>query len=451
MSEQKELLEYLIRVSGTEETRAALQKVESELQNVGDKGEEAGDALTGLSDRVSGGIKNMIAGYATFQAVLGAVRDLLRSINEENAQAVAGVESFTKAVGQLSQLSLGDRRKTAELEKEVVKTMLQRGVGAQEAADLQFALRSLGLEKQRAFFAEFFGITDPTAIATAAKTLQTAFGEEMTGDVRAITNKLFAAAQESKVKAEQIAPEATIAGQAVKRQGGNDVEALATLGVLTNALKSARIAGTQIKAFADVLVSKGISGGILAGAEQIQAMGMTPQQLQEYLGSTEATSAFGAIQLNRNVILAAQARIAAAGATAHGPQDVSRLIQEDYRKGHGEIIELAKAKARNDLIKQGAFGSEEISEETLIAELEGASLLAGESRFTRWLRMRLARGADYLGFGESGIRRAFGAVDLFWESPMQGGGITINNIAAQYAPPQQDSTRGAPVNAVGVR
>jgi len=285
--------------AGLKNAAGAAQRAGRQFKDAGDHGKKAFGA-TALA-----GLKSYAAGMLSIGVGVGTVKKALEEMEQVRVAAGERVSVAAEPLSQLAQLAGGDKTKLGTLLAAVRASREEGGYTAQQAAALQFTLESLGEGKNRAFFAGFRHITDPTKLAEGAATLKAAFGEKEAGTTREIVNKLLAASAVSKTTVEQFAPAATIAAQTSREIGASDEELLGSMAILSRATKSADVAATEIAALSKTIIEKGLGGqGLLAAMDKIgqETKGLTGEELTGYFGRLEGFKAFRALQLNRTEI-----------------------------------------------------------------------------------------------------------------------------------------------------
>jgi len=242
-------------------------------------------------------VGSVIASYVGLQAILGTTRRLFRELAEDRRRAAEETRGQMATMGQLAQLAGRDPQELARMQDAVKASRLEVGLTNEQATALQFTLESTGLARHRRMFAGMGLITEtPSELVRGVSKMQEALGVSETGGARAVLNKLLAASKASETRVEEFAPMASIAAQEYKPLGGSDEELLATLSVLAKATKSPEAAGNMVAALSRVLTKKGLKGGLLAGVEQIEEMGLSEQGLIKYLGEARALRGYRAIR-----------------------------------------------------------------------------------------------------------------------------------------------------------
>ncbi len=393
-----------------------MQKAGTETEKTGKKVKDAGEAhKRAFGDDAARSLKNYVTGMLSVSAVIGTATAALRAYHEERKRGAESIRGAAAAQGELAQLAGGDPAKLQRMMDEVRRTREETGMGAAEAARLQFTLEGMGLADKREFFSRFRGIVgDPNALAEAAVTLQTAFGAGETGGVENIVSKLFAGAGASKTDVSGLATALTQFAQPARAIGTTDEEAIALQSVLTNALKSPEVAGTQLKALATTMGRRGVGGrGLLGGMEGMQALmdqtvrelpagAVAEEEIQKLFGSDEALSAFRAIQQNLPQILEITRSV-----RGEDRPDLARRIQESRMGVPSLAASMERDRAEQArLIKEEGPGLAQLSTQTAIDRMMAREHDLG----TNWAvrsGMSAAYGAmDFMGMDERTIRGA---------------------------------------------
>ena len=236
-------------------------------------------------------------GQAAMAAVgmVGGLTKAFSDLQTAQANAAAKARESVTETGKLAQLAAGQPEYYKWLMGRVEASMEEVGMSRTMAAQMQFALESLGLQQHRRMFAGLYGVADPLQLAEGIGTFQAAFGKREAGGAREILNKLLAASGVTKPTIAQLAPAAAMAAPSFQQIGATDEELLATLAIVSRTTPTADVAATQLRALADVMAQKGIEDqGFIAGLRQLEAQtaGMTCAERITYFGRKEARMGF---------------------------------------------------------------------------------------------------------------------------------------------------------------
>jgi len=224
------------------------------------------------------------ASFASVGAAVAGVTKFLETMNQEIQRGVQGMRELEKPAARLAQIA-DATAPMSQQKAELNRLRAVGGMGATEAGELQFTLRSAGLSSHGDMFARLHGIADPTAIATGVAALQQHFSGQATP--RAFAGMLFRGAKESpRIGAEQLAPAVAQFAGAGSLIGASPSELVAAIGATESLAGSPEEAATMLKSFG-VAASKNFpeltGGGFLSTARGIQGLGLSQQQLAQKL------------------------------------------------------------------------------------------------------------------------------------------------------------------------
>ena len=387
---------------------AAQKKAELGALRLTQQNKGSADAMQSMS---RAGIQSM-AGWAastvSVAAAFSAARQALADLNEERKRAAEGATESAPRRGQLAQLAMGDPGKLESLIAETKKSRSQHGMTGEQAEKLQFAITSMGEEKERDFYAGFNYIADPGALAEGVSTLKNAFGTKETGSTRQVANKMLAASAYSKTTLEQFAPAATIAAQASNNLGGSDEVLMGTLAVMAKGLKSADVAGTQITSFARVLMENNMGGkGILGGLDEVNKItaGMTQSEQVDFFGKKEAFNAWSLMNMQRADIEKTIGDVRSAGSKS-GDGDVSDRVQKSIMTNPElrAVKEKAIATEREKIAVGDKEATAQLQRERAYAEQNIHALKNDENGAVRWGLKQQQKLTDLLGLAPDTVR-----------------------------------------------
>lgn len=240
------------------------KKAGADVVKVGDRMQKAGRQ----GDKAFGGdaVSQLKTFFGTFTAGQQTVKLLTKALDAMAAarkKAAEPLKTAAMSIGALAQVT-----PAAEMPQAVQETRQfyqQGGAGSlAEAYQMMFEIKSAGAEKEKQFIARLYGITDQAGLLKAGGKLRSAFGAKEAGTFNQILSKGLAAA-------------APISGE------------------------SASTGGTQVKALFSSLIGHGyadtMKGKTLAEMLQsIRQKQLSGQELQKFLGGSEALAAFEALQ-----------------------------------------------------------------------------------------------------------------------------------------------------------
>lgn len=215
-------------------------------------------------------------------------------------------------VGSLAQISMDS---SGQFSQQIFQDNVQRAKnlfasgGAEsmgQAAETIFRLSSAGISPdQDAMFGQLMGVgLDPSMLASAAAAQRESLGAAETGNAREILSKLIAAGSIAPGTPDVLAKATARSAGSASLLGMSDEELNAITAIAARAQGNTAEGGTQVKALLSAMIRQGGFEGM--GIEQslgrIQSMGMSNQQLQQYLGSTEALAGYSALIQSRGDI-----------------------------------------------------------------------------------------------------------------------------------------------------
>lgn len=355
----------------------------------------------GATDEWKGKVLAVAAGYLSIRGGVNLVTAALRDMEAERKRGAEAIKRSEMGMASLAQLAGGDPEKLKHMISEAKASAKQGGMGLTEGAKLQFTLESLGVAKHRELFAQLYGVVgEPAALAEGAKTLQTAMGKGETGSIRQVLNKLLKASAVSKTTVEAFAPAATIGAKGMAAIGVSDEEYLAALAKVSEGLKSVDEAGTQLQAFAEVVIKKGVGGkGLVGRAMEIEKMDLSPEKLLKFFGRKEAWKGFQSIIAQQGEIGDVTAALQRVDTETGGKGDYVGRMLESYG-GIPELKEAKKLRQKSqelEVEEQKQFGVGQLRREGVLTNIRLQSLREGEGGFTRTARSWMGETAGFLG------------------------------------------------------
>ncbi len=269
-------------------------------------------------------VGKLAAKWVSVGTAITAATALLRKHNELNDKAVNRARTSEFSLGSLSQLAGGKKEEMARMFAAAKKTSTDAGIPLEDAGRLQFNLESFGIAKFRKMFADLVGtVDDPSALAEASVTMQTAFGKKEAGGIRAIINKGLAASSVSKTTLNQMLTSMAQAAPGLKQVGSTDEESLAALAILSKARKSSDVAATELDALSAVMMKKGLGGkGLLGGMDAIKKAiaGKSDAEALKFFGRKEGYKGYQTLMVNMPDVLAAFKTVQAGNQVGAGDQ-----------------------------------------------------------------------------------------------------------------------------------
>lgn len=345
-------------------------------------------------------VRDGVKGMASYAAGLTGAVTLAMKLAAAIREAAAEDKKFRQQrLGRLRESEMSLRRLgqiaegPADLRRQIAASQgMATGAGMPltDAANLQFNLRSLRKEHQRALFLSVRELgEEPAAMAMHVRTYQRAFGAGA-GPSRTVINKLLAGARESKVDIGQIAQAVLKPAKLAGQRGVSDAEVVATIAALGEGLESVDVAGTQVSALLTAAMKKRLPGRSLDEiVRNLEARKLPEHRLTRLLGRKEAVNAYVGIRAERANIARIQAGIEGAGGEAAGADRLARALR-DVRSAQKllEALRLRQSERMGELAGAGEEARLEAAINNIAAELRGPEAGIGgrflEQRFRAW-------------------------------------------------------------------
>jgi len=427
-------------VADDEKARQQVERFMAEFEGGAKRATRAADGLGKGVNRFMRDLKQYAIGGSVFLGMakaIGVAKDALRELHEERKRGAQLLEQGETGMAKLAQLAKGDPKKLRAMIDEAKATMRETGMGMEQAADLQFALESSGMQAQRAMFAGLAPVIgSPADAVLGAHGITKAMGAGETGTAQQLLNKVFAASEVSPVTFKEFMPQAALTAPMVKQAGGTDEELLAALALVAPAAGgNIEAAGTQIQGFAKALLKKGMTGtGLVDAARQIQGMGMTEQELVKFFGRQEGYKGYLNILGQAEGVEALSGRLGTVQAETGTPQDLLTGMLASYEA----IPEFAGPRARKrqqrelELAQMEEYGTEQAARETAVLSERTRGTRARQDAWTKH-KVRKAMGvANFFGADPEEIRLVARAAEALRPENTVLGGIGV--IASQGMP-----------------
>ena len=375
------------------------------------KSEKAANALGAASrkasatsksgmDRATSSLARYASGFVSAAAAASALRTVLTAINAERERGVEGLKAEATASSKLAQLAKGDEKRMGELLAAARKSRTEEGLTGEQSKLLQFEVESAGVAKKRDFFARLTNITatpeEANLLVQGAGAMKANFGRQA-GSVEQIQNAFLAAALESPVASEGLAPVAAMAAPTVARSGGKMSELLAASAVLARATPTEpAVAGTQLRAFDAALAKKGVAHqGLLGGVDALKALGLDDQETRKFLGRKEAFQGFVKLQKQRSEIVRVQADVEKAILETGTARDLTEKNIAAKQKYFGDE-RLNRIATQKLALEEEKNAKESLRAETAIKGAKTESLQAGEAAGKRAIRAKILGAQKFL-------------------------------------------------------
>ena len=369
------------------------------------------------SNKAAGDLGRIATSWLSVGAAIGSATKLLSAYNDMNAKGADLAKQSRFELGQLSQLSGGNQRVMNQLVRAAKQTSAEAGIGLGEAAELQFNLKSLGIQDQRKLFADLVGsVRDPSALAKGAVTAQTAFGEAETGGIRNIINKGLAASDLSKTLVDEMLTAMAVVAPVLGGKAGigaTDEEALAALAILSKARKSPEVAATEIASLAFSLKEKGLDKkGLFKALETVQSQlkGKTGKEQIEFFGRKEAFKGFQTLVAQQAQVTVALQQVIASGGVVGIGDRVSGVIRT--RRGAQSATERElRAEQELNVAIMNRRGGPEARARATITETQTAGELRGDPFIDIMIKKIAQETVKFFGAGEGTIAGVAGGVE----------------------------------------
>lgn len=329
-----------------------IDKLKDKLARLGRESKKTARKSKSMADGFSSQFRQMATGALSVAAAVGIITTALQRMNAERQKARQGLTQAAGGIGQLGQLAItGGRFDPQKFQGLISSAQAISAAGGQDpgaATALQFALTSGGLAGERDLFAKLRFITPNVPGLTAnIAGFQAALGPRA-GSARQILSQALVASGRTKTNISQILATALEPAQEAAAIGTTPSELMALTAVLTRATRSPEIAGTQIKALAGFIGTKGLGGqGIIAALPEIglkaqeqlkkrmindleNLRAKTPTQAEaitKYIGNIRARSGFRGILRQIDEARGLQTQLITAGAAARqGPGLIGEVI-----------------------------------------------------------------------------------------------------------------------------
>jgi Phage-related minor tail protein len=412
------------------------RKAERGFDRVSKKIDKKNNKLASFASGQVSSLGKMALGWVGVGSAIAGASALLAKHNELNDKAANRARSSEFSLGALSQLAGGDKKEMARMVSEAKKTSTGAGIGLDEAANLQFNLESFGIGDKREMFANLVGtVNDPSALAEAAVTMQTAFGKDEAGGIRAIINKGLAASSVSKTTLNQMLTSMSQAAPSLKQIGASDEESLGALAVLSKARKSSDVAATELDALSAVIMKKGLSGnGLLGGMGKIDkaTAGMSDAEMLTYFGRKEGFKGYQTLKDNMPAVLSAGKTVQSGNITGDGDMVAGAI---EARRSVDVVKAMEDTRISKQRKEQVNMDDKAVGELTALQMVNNETTNAIKRDEAGWQvagRIMGLEMAKYMGGDSSTIKAAgdFAAGDLEGFTPSGDGSALDNTVTA---------------------
>lgn len=353
-----------------EQYQQALEEKRKSLENTAeavDDTTQAGQTHGTMMQSLTGRLMALGAGYMSFQAILGKVKEALAYVNQETDKAIASADKMTDPNKRLAQVST-----SAEDLDMMVRRADELAARYGEERDVvrrvSFSARSENFESILPELIKYGDVVSPEAAASVAGQVPGLFGEGSIDPLVAV-NAVLAAAKESRLEFEKIAQAMPIISAGGAMTGSDPAEVMGILSVIASNTKSGDEAATLFKGLATKLaLDQRTSGqGILGGYRTLQ--GMSDADRADFLGeAVDANTAYNLLSrrtedVNERIGLVRRQ-------IAVGEEGGTPILEQQYQMVYEPSTETGRTNLALEQRRQAMIG-EEIANERQFA-IEGA-------------------------------------------------------------------------------
>ncbi len=351
------------------------------------------------SDKAVKALGSMALQYLSVAAAIGIMTRAMAGANEERKKGAELVKEAFRPFARMAEMAGGDPRVYSKLESEAFKSMRQ-GMVAEQAANLQYVLRSGGMERSRGMFAGMAGIVDDIPeLARSIAGLQASM--PAAGTARQVYNQAAIAQQLStKAGAPEVLMGASRAAATASQLGISPAQLQTLVAIVSRSMGPER-AGTALNTLFTVGSAKGFEGRGMEFLTETLGRGLSAQELQTYIGEKRAARAFGMYAVNIAHVSGGVARVIAGGMATPGTGEAARM--EAMAEAHprvGAMRRLLRARgseAVSAMTSGEALRAMEWETFRIRATTRGRDL--GHSPWDRWMEQQLLGAAEWAGAG----------------------------------------------------
>ena len=381
-----------------------------QVGKVGDHADEMGKKGEGALGSMTRGFGGMLASVVSVSGAIGLATKALADMNAEGERAADLARGIAPGLQQLVQIS-GSKQELGALTSFSRALSQQEGLTPQQAAQAVFTGRSLGFSLE--------AIADVAPVARAggdleealrgAGKMREAFGMREIGSERGVLSKAGVAAATSDIDFREFLKASIGPAASFARIGASDESLLAAMSVLSGpAGATPDIAATQIRSLATSLAKEGVAGQDFFG--KVQAIAGLPEETrQRILGRVEAAGAYTLLTRDEGALLkrgmalqgalvqeglASAIRIPGTGGGVDWLAEKAALAEGD--PVISAVLRERRAKSSEEWSALGLRGPDRLDTETVIKQIQDASVRAGEGGLARWYRTGKMRTAQFL-------------------------------------------------------
>jgi hypothetical protein len=245
-------------------------------------------------------LKTFTLGMAGAAGGAMAVVSAMRTINAQAEEMASKFMERGAEIGGLLELRAGDPEGQQDLINKLRQTLREGTVGdVRGGRDLIFALESASALEERGTFSRLNLATDAASLVTALGKVRGKREDVQLADLADMA--IAAAAKTPGASTVDIAETTTSFKKTGQDLGLSDAERFAAAQIVAQTTREPGQAGTQINALLSAVIRQGLAPelkgkGLSAILSTIEQRAPTEQAQLQFLGSTEAFSAFGALQ-----------------------------------------------------------------------------------------------------------------------------------------------------------
>lgn len=349
-------------------------KMAGGAKKIGDESAKAGKQMRNdFGSQALADIKNYAMGFFGVSQAIQEVGKALAFARQEAKDALASMKELTEERRALVQVS-STSKEFEDLSRLAEKLAVQTGMQRAESRELVFSAKSMGFLKDVEAIAEARQVIEPRAAAKVAGDVPAMFGGKIT-PLQAL-NMVLAAAEASKIGAEEFAGVLAPAAGGGAAVGASPAETAAALSVLAAPYGEAASAAAGMKGFGTkAAIAKETAGkGLMGALDVLQAM--PEAQRRKWLGeSQELNLAYQRLDRYEKEIRQRTAEVQAAidaTGTAESPLARKRAIALDVTTPEGAKNAaqrlMEQAERRREIARESRFAGGQAEREAAVAD-----------------------------------------------------------------------------------
>lgn len=389
----------------------AQAKAEKGFDGLADKSRRAKkDVQSGFGQQATQQLKSFAAGALGVGAAIGAITKALQGMHAERKRGAEGAQAQEAGLKRLVQVS-ETREEFAALRAMTTEIAGREALSLQQAANLVFTAKSIGLEKEAPLFGQASRFTDPLALIESVGKVRSIFKEEA-GPARRTISQLIFGAGKSDVAIERLARAAIAAAPGFAAIGGDPEELIGFQSFFSELFRTPEVAGTRLSGLAAGLKrvpGVGTQGSVTGALRRLQSMIETDRvegkTTIELLGK-EGSEIFELWVANQEAVAQRVRGVEAAGAGAGTRQSELNRRLEIAKKDPllSALFLRRQTKVLTGIGEISGLGVEQILREAEIERTAGLSLAIGESPAKRAFRRLTQEAGAAAGLGPEALR-----------------------------------------------